>query len=105
MRFTLGHRGHESPGDARQVGAEFGTIRVDAAHEVILLVGHDPRSGTAPAIPGGGVSVIRGFHGAVVVVAAVDLSITVVEAAAGIVVMAVDHPVLTLGLVVDCGAL
>ena len=58
----------------------------------------------APVIPGGGVAVVGGFHGAVVVVAAVDLGVAVVEAAAGVVVLAVNHPVLPLRLVVDRGA-
>ena len=56
-------------------------------------------------IPIGRIAEVGGFHGAVVVVAAVDLGIAVVEAAAGVEVPAVDDPVLTLGLVVDRGAL
>ena len=105
VRFALGHRGDESPGDVRQVCAEFGSIRVDATDQVVLLVGHDPRAGRVPVIPGGGVAVVGGFHGAVVVVAAVDLGVAVVEAAAGVVVQAVNDPILSLRLVVDCGAL
>ncbi len=105
VRLALGDRGHESPGDARQVRAELGSIRVDAADQVVLLVGHDPRAGAAPAIPGAGVAVVGGLHGAVVVVAAVGLGVAVVEAAAGVVVMAADDPVLPLRLVVDGGAL
>ena len=102
--FALGDRGHESPGDVRQVDAEFGSIRVDATDKVVLLVGHDPRAGRVAVIPGQGVAVVGGFHGAVVVVAAVDLGVAVVEAAAGVVVVAVDDPVLPLRLVVDSGA-
>src|SRR6185436_13518794 len=71
----------------------------------VLLVGHDPRTLGLPAIPGGGIAVVGGFHGAVVVVAAVDLGVAVVEAAAGVVVVAVDDPILPLRLVVDRGAL
>ena len=56
-------------------------------------------------IPGRGVAEVGGFHGAVVVVAAVDLGVAVVEAAAGVEVLAVDDPVLPLRLVVDRGAL
>ena len=105
VRFAFGDRGHETPVDARQVGAEFGSIRVDTTDQIVLLVGHNPRTRAAPAIPGGGVAVVSGFHGAVVVVAAVDLGVAVVEAAAGVVVVAVNDPVLPLCLVVDRGAL
>ena len=56
-------------------------------------------------IPGRGVAVIGRLHGAVAVVAAVGLGIAVIEAAAAIIVAAVDDPVLPLGLVVDGGAL
>ena len=56
-------------------------------------------------IPAGGVAVVGGFHGAVAVVAAVGLGVAVVEAAAGVEVLAVDDPVLPLRLVVDRGAL
>ena len=51
-------------------------------------------------IPGGGVAVVCGFHGAVVVVAAVNLGVAVIEAAAGVEVVAVDDPVLPFGLIV-----
>ena len=88
-----------------RVCADFGSIRVDAADQVVLLVGHDPRAGSASVIPGAGVAVVGGFHGAVVVVAAVGLGVAVVEAAAGVEVQAVDDPVLALRLVVDRGAL
>src|SRR5207302_10402097 len=72
VRFAFGDRGHESPGDVRQVCAEFGSIRVDATDQIVLLVGHNPLAGRVPVIPGGGVAVVGGFHGAVVVVAAVE---------------------------------
>ena len=105
MWLALGHRGDESPGDIRQVRAEFGAIRVDAADQVVLLVGHDPRAGRVAVIPAGGVAEVGGLHGAVVVVAAVDLGVAVVEATAGIEVPAVDNPVLSFRLIVDGSAL
>ena len=64
---------------------------------------HGP--GATSVIPGRGVAEVGGFHGAVVIVAAVDLGVAVVEAAAGVEVQAVDHPVLPLRLVVHRGAL
>src|SRR5204862_2404729 len=94
VRFALGHRGHESPGDIRQVWAAFGSICCDTTHQVVLLVRHDPRAGRRPVIPSAGVTVVGGFHGAVVVVAAVDLGVAVIEAAAGIVMPAVNEPIL-----------
>src|SRR5262245_19077653 len=104
MRFPLGDRGHEAPGDARQVCAEFGSIRVDTTYQVVFLVGHDPWAGRRPAIPSGGIAIVGRLHSAVAVVAAVDLSVAVVEAAAGVIVMAANNPILPLRLVVDCGA-
>ncbi len=55
-------------------------------------------------IPRGAVSVIGRFHGAVVVVAAVDLGVAVIEAAPGVIVQAVDDPIGAFCLVVDCCA-
>src|SRR6266496_4304015 len=104
VRFALRDGGYESPGDVRQVHAHFRSIRIDATDEIVLLVSHHPRARRIPVIPPGCVAEVSGFHGAVVVVAAVDLSIAVIEAAAGIVVSAVDDPVLPLSLIVDCGA-
>src|SRR5690349_9615265 len=52
------------------------------------------------AIPRGRVAKVGGFHGAVIIVTAVDLRIAVIEAAPGIEVMAVYDPVLTFSLVV-----
>ena len=105
MRFALGHRGHESPGDVRQVGTELGAIGVYAADEVVLLVSHDPRAGRIAMIPRRGVTEVSGLHGAVVVVAAVNFGVAVVEAAAAIEVLTVNDPVLSLSLIVDRGAL
>jgi hypothetical protein len=102
MRFALGDGGHEPGGDARQIGAEFRrATRVDAAHQVVLLVCHDPRAGWISVIPGAGGAEVAGFHRAVAIVAAVDLGIAVVEAATAVVVLTIDDPVHTLGLVVD----
>ena len=63
---------------------------------------HGP--GAVAVIPGGGVAEIGGFHGAVVVGAAIDLGVAKVEAAAGVVVLAVNYPVGPFRLVVDRGA-
>ena len=103
--LAFGHGRHEAPGDVGQVFAKLGGIVVDAAHQIVLLVGHDPRAGRVAVVPGGGVAVIGGLHGAVIVVTAVDFGVAVVEAATGVVVVAVDHPVLTLGLIVHGCAL
>src|ERR1700733_12595116 len=82
----------------------FGTILVDATNEIVLLVGHDPRTVTISAIPRRGVPEVKGFHGAVVIIAAVDLGVAVVETATGVEMLTIDDPVLPLRLVVDCGA-
>jgi hypothetical protein len=52
----------------------------------------------------GRVAEVRRLHRSVAVVAAVDLGVAVVEAAAGVVVEAVDDPVLSFGLIVNRGA-
>src|SRR6185369_6799721 len=82
-----------------------GSFVVDTAHQVVFLVGHDPRTGSRTAIPGGGVAVIGGLHGAVAIVAAVGLGVAIVETATGVVVLAVNNPILPLRLVVDRGTL
>ncbi len=105
MRFALGHRGHESPGDVRQLSQSLdpsGLTQPTRLFSWSVMI-HGP--GRVPVIPGGGVAEVGGFHGAVAVVAAVGLGVAVVEAAAGVVVMAVNDPVLPLRLVVDRGAL
>ncbi len=56
-------------------------------------------------IPPRSVAVVGGFHGAVVVVATVDLSVAVVIAATVVEVVAVDDPVLALSLIINCGTL
>src|SRR4029453_16694010 len=104
-RFPLGDRGHEAPCDARQVCTEFGSIRVDTTYQVVFLVGHDPWAGRRPAIPSGGIAIVGRLHSAVAVVAAVNLGVAVVEAAAGVIVMAANNPILPLPLVVDSGPL
>src|SRR3984885_5443575 len=104
MRFSLADCGHETPGDAGQIWTAFGTILVDATNEIVLLVGHNPWTVTTPAIPRRGVTEVEGLHGAVVIIAAVDLGIAVVETAAGVEMLTIDDPVLPLALVVDCGA-
>ena len=50
------------------------------------------------------VSVICGLHGTVAVVTGVGLGIAVVKAAAGVVMVTVDHPILAFSLVVDSDA-
>jgi hypothetical protein len=92
------------PGNAGEIWTPFGAILVDATDEIVLLVGHNPRTVSAAAIPRRRVPEVQGFHGAVVVIAAVDLRIAVVEAAAGVEMLAIDDPVLPLRLVVDRGA-
>ena len=52
-------------------------------------------------IPGIGVTEVSGFHGAVAIIAAVNLAIAIVEAASAVIVMAVHDPVLPLRLVID----
>jgi hypothetical protein len=105
VRFAFGDRRHESPGDVRQFYAELGSIRIEATDQVVFLISHNPWAGRIPVIPPGGVAEISGLHGASAVVPAIDLGVAVVEAATGIEVLAVDHPILTLRLIVNCGAL
>src|SRR6202044_1297040 len=105
MRFSLADCGHETPGDAGQIWTAFGTILVDATSEIVLLVGHNPWTVTISAIPRRGVAEVEGLHGAVVIIAAVDLGVAVVETATGVEVLTIDDPVLPLRLVVYCGAL
>ena len=80
-------------------------IRVNAAYKVVLLVSHDPGSRLVSVIPCSLVSKVGGLHCSVSVVAGVGLGVAVVEAAAVVVVLPVDHPVLAFSLVVNCDAL
>ena len=101
VRLAVGHGRNKTPVHAVQAAAVFVVgVRIHAAHQVVLLVGHNPRSIAFAIVPAPGIAEVSGFHGAVTVVAAVRLGITVVEAAAGIVMLAAEHPVLALGLVV-----
>src|ERR1035441_9590332 len=101
MRFAFGHGGYEAPGYVRQLLAKLGAIvLVDAAHEIVLLVRHNPGAGRVAVVPGSGVAEIGGFHGAGVIIVAVDLGVAVVGAADGAEVVAADDPILAFGLVV-----
>ena len=101
VRLAVGHGRNKTPVHAVQAAAVFVVgVRIHAAHQVVLLVGHNPRSIAFAIVPAPGIAEVSGFHGAVTVVAAIRLGITVVEAAAGIVMLAAEHPVLALGLVV-----
>jgi hypothetical protein len=104
VRFSLGNCGHESKGDVRQIRAAFGSILLDTTNQVAFPVGHDPRAVATPAVPRSGDAEVGGFHGAVVIVAAVDLRVVIVEAAAGIEVLAIHDPALSFRLVFDGGA-
>ena len=102
VRLAVGGRRDEAPGDGLEALAELVfRVGIDTAHEVVLLVGHDPRARFLTMVPRRLVAEVGGFHRAVAVVAAVGLGVSVVEAATGIVVVAADHPVLALGLVID----
>ena len=103
VRFAVGRGRHESPLDDRQV-AVLGSIRGDTTHQVVLLVGHDPRSGRRAVIPRRGVAEVSGFHGSGVIIAAVNLGVAVIKAAAVVVMMAVHDPILPFRLVVHRGA-
>src|ERR1043165_1643070 len=105
MWFTFGHCGHESPGDGRQGWTVFRSIWNYATYKIVFLISHDPRTGRDSVIPGTRISIVGGFHGAIVVVAAVDFCVAVVKAAAGIEVVAVNDPVLPFCLIVNCCAL
>src|SRR6185295_5633876 len=101
VRLALRHGGHEAVGDARQMDAELGCAAwIDTTHQVVLLIGHDPRARRRTVIPGGGGAEVSGLHRAIAVVTAVDLAVAIVEAAPAIDVLAVDDPVHPLGLVV-----
>src|SRR5262249_5973609 len=71
----------------------------------VLLVGHNPWTGGLTAIPGSGVAVVCGFHGSVVIVAAIDFGVAIIEAAAGVVVVAINDPILPFRLIIDRGSL
>jgi len=105
VRFALCDCSDKAPVDGWQIRTAFGVIGIHAADEVVLLIGHDPRTGAAAMEPRCRVAVVGGFHCAVVVVAAVDFGVAVVEAAAIVEVQAVNYPVLAFGLIIDCGAL
>ena len=105
VRFAFGDCGHEPPGDDRQARTVFGSIRVDTTHQVVLLIGHDPRARGRAVVPRCGVAIVSGFHGAVAIVAAVGFGVAVVEAAAAVVVVAVNDPILPLRLIIHCGAM
>ena len=106
MRLAVRKSGDETPGDALEALAIFVVgIVVDTADEVVLLVCHDPRAGSVAMIPHRLVAVVCGLHGAVAVVTAVGLGVAVVEAASGVVMVAVDDPVLAFGLVIHGSAL
>src|SRR5438270_13927508 len=82
MRFTLGDSCHEPPGDRRHLCACLGSIGVDAAYEIVLLVSQDPWAWRDSPIPASGVAVLGRLHGAVFIVAAVDLGISLVAVTA-----------------------
>ena len=106
MGLAVGESGHETPGDTLESLAILVVrVIVDAAYEVVLLVGHDPRTGSVAMVPHGLVAVVSGLHGTVTVVAAVGLGVAIVEAASGVVMVAVDDPVLAFGLVIHGSAL
>src|SRR6185437_3945817 len=104
MRSAFGHGSDEPPCNVRQIHAVLGTIRINATDEIVFLVRHDPRAGKSSVIPRRSVAVVCGFHGAVIVVAAISFGVTVVEAATIIEVQSVDDPVLPLSLIIHCSA-
>src|SRR5581483_3764614 len=62
-------------------------------------VGHDPRAVAGAVAPDLDVAEVDGLHGAVAIIVVVRLGIAVVEAAATVVVRAVEHRVLALRVV------
>jgi len=103
MRLTVGGSCDESPSDARKTLAVLIVRAVGhTTNEVVLLVGHDPRTRSVTMVPERLVAIVCGLHGTVTVIAAVGLGVTVVEAAAGVEVMTVDDPVLAFCLIIYC---
>src|SRR5581483_10856852 len=82
--------------DRRVVGV---VARVDSGEQAVLQVRVDPRAVAGAVAPYPDVAEGDRFHGAVAVVAAVGLGVAVVEAAAAVVVRAVEDGVLALGVV------
>src|SRR5207247_1137475 len=70
-----------------------------AGVEAVFEVGHDPGAGAGAVAPDFDVAEVDGFHGAVAVVSAVAFGVAVVEAAAAVVVGAVEDGVHAFGLV------
>ena len=105
VRSAVNHLGHEPPVDALEGLAVFVVrIFIDAAHQVVLLVGHKPRARIVSVIPLGFYSKVGGLHCSVAVVSGVCLCVAVVKAAAVAVMVAVDHPVLAFCLVIHGGS-
>src|SRR6185312_12283248 len=72
---------------------------VQAGEQAVLHVRHDPRAVARAVAPDLDAAEVDGLHGAVAIVVVVRLGIAVVEAAAAVVVLAVEHGVLGLGIV------
>ena len=82
--------------DGRIVGV---VVLVHSGEQTVLQVGHDPRAVARTVAPDLDVAEVDGLHGAVAVVVAVRLGVAVVEAAAAVVVRAVEDRVHALGVV------
>lgn len=106
LGLAVGRGRDKSPVDGGQVGTVLVIGRgIHTAHQVVLLVRHDPRPRLLAAVPARGIAVVGRFHGTITIVATVGLGIAVIKAAAVVVVMAADDPILSLGLVVHGRAL
>src|SRR5579871_713047 len=96
VRAALDDRGGEAVVDRRVVAV---VARVHPAEQAVLQVGHDPRTVAGAVAPGRLVAEVDGLHVTVAGVGVAGLRVAVVEAAAGVVVGAVEDRVLALGVV------
>src|SRR3954453_7073708 len=92
--FALDDGGDEAVADRGVVRVVAG---VDSGVEAVREVGHDPGAVAGAVAPDLDVAEVDGFHGAVAVVAAVAFGVAVVEAAAAVVVGAVEDGVHAFG--------
>ena len=93
---ALDHGGGEPVAGGGVVGVVAG---VGAGVQAVLHVGHDPRAVAGAEAPDLDVAEVDGLHGAVAVVVVVGLGVAVVEAAAAVVVRAVEDGVLAFRVV------
>lgn len=92
VRTALDDGGDEAMGDGR-VGILLASAL--AGEQAVLEISHDPRSAAGARSPGGAVAEVDGLHVAVARVVAVQLGVSIVEAAHAVVMRAVEDGIPT----------